>query len=226
MANRRAMNLVQVNPVAHDMMFKFPMLGMDETGTSSIAGPIAAGGVVLPQDAAVLEHLQKAGVRDCKRISSSRTQSLAETIKKAALFHWVHSVPPDYVDRVGVERATNECYRKVYLKALEELDDLGSVAIDGLKRFGLTFFHIAVAQGDIHSLTIAAASILAKASRDAVMSSEYEDLYPGYGFFENKGYASEFHKAQLVKLGVSEAHRKTSKPVAALLAANPESQNP
>lgn len=205
-----------IHPRLFDSMHKWPLLGIDEVGTGSVAGPIAAGGVVLPQDSGVLDALELAGLKDSKQMTPYTRERSYELLKLHAEFCVVEFIHPRELEVLGQGPALDKMFGRLMAKFRCKFGEGGSIVIDGTKRSRLDYFHIAVHQGDQKSLSIAAASVVAKVERDRFME-ELEDTFPGYGFGKHKGYMTRDHKEALEKLGVCESHRRNVKPIQALL---------
>ncbi len=178
--------------------------GFDEAGRGALAGPVAVGAVILPPDPQLPWTLT--GVRDSKQMTPRQRQTWAARIKSVALAWGVDYSSAEEIDRLGIVRAT----RLAATRALENL----TVRPDYL----LLDFRLelpeallpqtSIVRGDQASLSIAAASVLAKTSRDLLMCA-FDEQYPGYGFGKNKGYGTQAHRSALVRLGYSPVHRKT-----------------
>ena len=183
--------------------------GVDEAGRGALAGPVAAGAVILPHNRSDLADGLH-GVRDSKEMTPKDRQSWAAVIKEIALAWKVGFASPAEIDRLGIVPAT-------VLAATRALAGLVHPAEHLLVDF-LTLPEVGVGQtplvkGDARSLSIASASILAKTARDVLLVAMEAD-YPGYGFCRNKGYATEEHRAAIQKLGPCDQHRRTFSPVA------------
>jgi ribonuclease HII len=178
--------------------------GLDEAGRGALAGPVAVGAVILPDDPRLLRTLR--GVRDSKQMTPLERESAAPLIKRSALSWSVAFASAGEIDSEGIVRATR-------LAALRALHDL-SVA----PQFLLTDFRLelpqldisqtALVRGDALCLSIAAASVLAKTVRDAFMR-ELDSQVPGYGLGRHKGYGTSAHRHALKRMGYSPIHRKT-----------------
>jgi ribonuclease HII len=178
--------------------------GFDEAGRGAMAGPVAVGAVVLPSS----PHLARAlsGVRDSKQMTHQEREVWAERIKSVALAWRVDFSSADEIDRLGIVCATR-------VAATRALENLGILPDYLLLDFRIALPECAIPQtaivkGDQLSLSVAAASVLAKTSRDALMCS-MEAQYPGYGLEQNKGYGTQTHRSAMVRLGYSPAHRKS-----------------
>ncbi|MBF8267397.1 MAG: rnhB [Dehalococcoidia bacterium] len=186
-----------------------PIAGIDEVGRGPLAGPLVAAALVLPPH----YHLPwLASVRDSKQLTPRQRENLFSHIQEAGLAWGTGSVSPAEVDSRGIVAAT----KKAMLMAVERLPQRPAfLLIDALPlpEAGMPFK--AIIKGDERCLSIAAASIVAKVTRDRMM--EEEDLrYPGYGFAGHKGYHTEAHLENLRRLGLSPIHRRSFAPVKAI----------
>ncbi len=175
--------------------------GIDEVGCGALAGPVTAAAVILGADMAI------EGVDDSKRLTPERRRSLDVTIRNRAKSVGVAHVWPDQIDAFGIRQAT----RMAMLGALEPMrDTVDHVIIDGLPvELGLP--STAVVRGDSRVAAVAAASIVAKVARDALMV-ELDREYPGYGLAHNKGYGSHDHLECLAVNGPTRMHRRSFAP--------------
>jgi ribonuclease HII len=187
--------------------------GLDEAGRGAWAGPVVAAAVILPPgDPALARHLL--GVRDSKQLTPARREALLETIQQHALAWGVGAVPPSGIDELGIVPATRQAMH-LALQALSPPADY--LLIDHLRLPELALPQTSLPKGDALILSIAAASIVAKVSRDRMMV-ELEARYPGYGFGRHKGYGTAQHRAVLTALGPSSAHRLSFAPLRSLVA--------
>ena len=186
--------------------------GIDEVGRGAWAGPVVAAVVVLPADPAITEDLR--GVRDSKAVPPAERECLAALIRDRALAATVGTAPAALVDRAGLLPAT-ACAMNEALASLEPAPD--HVLVDGLHMPGLVCPHTPIVRGDGCCLSIAAASIVAKVTRDRWMA-DLDTIYPGYGFAGHKGYGTPTHRAALCRLGPCPVHRLSYAPVAAIVA--------
>jgi ribonuclease HII len=182
--------------------------GLDEAGRGAWAGPVVAAAVILsPDDPALAQHL--AGVRDSKVLPAGRRAALLEVIQARALAWGVGSVPPDEIDTLGIVPAT----RRAMLLALQALaQPADHLLIDYLPLPESPLPQRCLAKGDVHVLSIAAASIVAKVCRDRAMVA-FEERFPGYGFARHKGYGTAQHQAALDALGPCTIHRRSFAPL-------------
>lgn len=181
--------------------------GLDEAGRGAWAGPVAAGAVILPPDPAILQRLPR--VRDSKQMQASERAFWAVEIKTAALAWGVGFASSQEIDMLGIAPAT----RLAMLRALEALRAAPEhLLIDALLLKETSLPQTALIKGDARSLSIAAASVLAKTARDAFMT-ELDQTYPCYGFARHKGYGTAAHCAALSQHGPCPAHRFSFEPI-------------
>jgi ribonuclease HII len=173
--------------------------GVDEVGRGCLAGPVMAGAVVLDPERLV------SGVADSKLLTAEERERLYDEIVGCALAWHVTSVEPSEIDRLNIHRASLQAMRDAVL-ALVPVPDF--VLVDGFKIPGLDIPQRAIVGGDRRASAIAAASILAKVTRDRFMATlHHED--PRYGFDQHKGYATKQHLDAVARFGYSTVHRKT-----------------
>lgn len=173
--------------------------GVDEAGRGPLAGPVCAGACILPRDAEILY------LNDSKKLSEKRRESLFVEIKEKAVSWGVGLVGPERIDEVNILNATYEAMRE----ALSKLDPPADfVLVDAVHIPDIAVPQVGIVKGDAKSVSIAAASILAKVTRDHLMM-EYDEKYPEYGFAKHKGYGTAAHYDALLKYGPSSIHRKT-----------------
>lgn len=185
--------------------------GVDEAGMSPLAGPVAAAAVILPP------HHRLARVDDSKKLDAKTREALAVEIKQHAVAWAVGLVSPEEIDRVNIYRAGLLAMRR----AVEALDPAPeSLLIDARKLADVPIPQRAIVHGDALSISIAAASIIAKTTRDAIMR-ELDARYPGYGFAKHKGYPVREHYDALERLGACEVHRRSFAPVRKALGLDP-----
>lgn len=187
--------------------------GLDEAGRGPWAGPVYAASVVLPRTDDLPPRLE--GVRDSKTLSERQRERLLDRIREVALAVGVGWTTAAEIDEIGIVPATH----LAMTRALDAMD----LAPEALILDALTLPDVALPQrgfprADAHSLSVAAASIVAKVSRDRWMVDTAEVDHPGYGFARHKGYGTRQHRAALQQLGVCAIHRRSFKPVAARLA--------
>jgi ribonuclease HII len=173
--------------------------GVDEAGIGPLAGPVVAAAVVFPPEAGL------EGVDDSKRLTPLRRLELAEEIKRLAVTYSVVEIGPVEIDRLNIYQAGLEAMR-LAVEGLAVRPDY--LLVDGRAIPGLTIPQERLIKGDARSHAIAAASILAKTARDAVMVG-FDREYPGYGFASHKGYPTEAHRDAIRELGPSPIHRRS-----------------
>lgn len=171
--------------------------GIDEAGRGPLAGPVVAGAVILPKDSNILY------INDSKQLSSKKREELYDIIMEKAIAVGVGIVSPERIDEINILQATYEAMRIAIKKLSVEPDILLNDAVHIPE---VTTKQVSIIKGDCKSISIAAASIVAKVTRDKMME-EYDKLFPGYGFFSNKGYGSNEHITALKRIGPSPIHR-------------------
>lgn len=171
--------------------------GVDEAGRGPLAGPVFAAAVILP------ENCEIEGLNDSKKISEKKRDALFDVIKEKAITWSVASVDEKTIDEINILQATYLAMRK----AVEGLDVPADYAlIDGNRMPPLEIEGETIVKGDAKSPSIAAASILAKVSRDRFML-ELDEKYPQYQFAKHKGYGTKLHYEMLTEHGISDCHR-------------------
>ena len=171
--------------------------GIDEAGRGPLAGPVVAGAVILPRDCEIL-HLN-----DSKKLSAARREELYDEIMEKAVSVGVGMASPARIDEINILQATYEAMRQ----AVDSLSTEPELLLnDAVTIPEMTIPQVPIIKGDAKSVSIAAASIIAKVTRDRLMI-QYEDILPGYGFAQNKGYGSKEHIEALKSLGPTPIHR-------------------
>lgn len=182
--------------------------GVDEVGRGPLAGPVVAAAVILPED------FDPEGIRDSKKLTPETRELMCERITAEAVSIGLGVVGPEEIDQINILRAT--------CKAMQAaLDNLGAafdfVLLDGLSVSGFGVPSLAIVKGDDKSVSIAAASIVAKVARDRMMC-ELDEVYPEYGFAAHKGYGCKSHLDALERHGPCPVHRRSFSPVGERLA--------
>ena len=173
--------------------------GIDEAGRGPLAGPVVAGAVILPKDCEILY------LNDSKKLSASRREALYDEIMEKAVAVGVGMASPARIDEINILQATYEAMRK----AVEQLSVVPDLLLnDAVTIPQVPIKQIAIIKGDAKSLSIAAASVMAKVSRDRLMV-QYAEMYPEYGFEGHKGYGSAAHIEAIKKYGPCPIHRLT-----------------
>ncbi|MQC27075.1 MAG: ribonuclease HII [Chloroflexi bacterium] len=181
--------------------------GIDEAGRGALAGPVYAAAVVLPQTGKIVKQLR--GVRDSKEMSAAQRERWAIEIQRLADQWAVGSAGPDEIDAYGIVPAT----RLAASRALQILEpDPEHLLIDALTLYESAIPQTSLFKGDQRSLSIAAASVLAKVARDAELRGLDGD-FPEYGFARHKGYATAAHRAAIFSLGPCSQHRLSFSPM-------------
>jgi ribonuclease HII len=181
--------------------------GIDEAGRGTLAGPVVAACVLLPFEVDI------PGIRDSKTLSEKQREAAFSAINECALSVGIGMADAPAIDRLNILRATHHAMREA-VTAMPSPPDL--VLIDGLAVHPFPVPQIALVKGDSLSRSIAAASIIAKVTRDRLMMEQHR-LFPQYGFAEHKGYGTAAHLAALEEFGPCAIHRKSFAPVARLL---------
>ena len=171
--------------------------GIDEAGRGPLAGPGVAGAVILPEDCEIL------WLNDSKQLSEKKREALYDEIMEKALAVSVGMASPARIDEINILQATYEAMREA-IKGLGVQP--GLLLNDAVTIPGIEIPQIPIVKGDAKSVSIAAASILAKVTRDHMMM-EYDEIYPGYGFGKHKGYGTKAHIEALKTLGPCPIHR-------------------
>ena len=165
--------------------------GVDEVGRGPLAGPVVAGAVILPKDCRILY------INDSKKLSAKKREELSAEIQEKALAVGIGLSTQDRIDEINILQATYEAMRKAIASLSVEpsllLNDAVTIPAVGIPQ-------VAIVKGDARSISIGAASIVAKVYRDRMME-EYDKMYPGYGFASNKGYGSKEHIEALHRMG-------------------------
>lgn len=184
--------------------------GVDEAGCGPLAGPVVAAAVVFPCDwlAAGLDGKLR-GLNDSKQLAEEQREKFYELITSLPQVRYaIAIVDVEMIDRINIRQAA----WKGMQMALDQLEPRPQhVLVDGLRIKWLPYTHTALVDGDCKSYSIAAASVLAKVTRDRLMV-EFDRQYPGYGFAEHKGYSTPAHYAAIEKLGACPIHRRTFAP--------------
>ena len=173
--------------------------GIDEVGRGPLAGPVVAGAGILPRDSKIL-HLN-----DSKQLTAKKRDELYDVIMREAVAVGIGYASPARIDEINILQATYEAMREAISKLSVKPDVLLN---DAVKIPQVDIRQVPIIKGDAKSVSIAAASIVAKVTRDRLME-EYDKVLPGYGFASNKGYGSAEHIAALKEIGPSPIHRQS-----------------
>lgn len=177
--------------------------GVDEAGRGPLAGPVVAAAVILPNDFELI------GLTDSKKVKEADRLAYFNQIKNEAISFKISVISNEVIDEINIYEAT----KKAMFEALTYLEVMPDIAlIDAVKLPQLPFAQEAIIKGDDKSLSIAAASILAKVTRDKIMDDIHES-YPEYDLANNKGYGTKKHMSAIEKYGITKYHRQTFSPV-------------
>ncbi|MBX3273656.1 MAG: ribonuclease HII [Sandaracinaceae bacterium] len=188
------------------------LAGVDEVGMSPLAGPVVSAAVILP------EGFRLAGVDDSKKLDAETRERLAAVIRRECVCYAIGSVDPEEIDRINIYRAGLLSMRRA-IEGLRVTPD--HVLVDARRLDEVPIPQTPIIHGDAECFSIAAASIVAKVHRDALMV-ELDERYPGYGLARHKGYPVREHQDALMKLGVTPIHRRSFTPVRRALGLEPE----
>ena len=173
--------------------------GVDEAGRGPLCGPVCAAAVVLPVDCEI------EGINDSKKLSEKKREAIFDVIKEKAIAYSVCMVDAKTIDEINILQETFRAMRE----AVEGLSVKADIAlIDGNQKPGLSIEQRTIVKGDAKSISIAAASILAKVSRDRYMK-EADEKYPEYQFAKHKGYGTKLHYEMIAEYGICDEHRRT-----------------
>lgn len=191
--------------------------GVDEVGRGPLAGPVYASAVVIPSaDADVFLEGPLAGLTDSKKLTGAKREYFHDLLFSMPQVRiGIGSASVEEIDEINILRATHLAMRRAVLALGDPQPD--HILVDGLPVKGLPRPSTAIVKGDAQSLLIAAASVVAKVTRDRLMD-RLDAQYPGYGFAAHKGYGTAAHLEAIRRLGVSPVHRRTFGPVADILA--------
>ncbi|ASZ07201.1 MULTISPECIES: ribonuclease HII [Enterococcus] len=176
--------------------------GIDEVGRGPLAGPVVAAAVVLSKDEEIL------GLNDSKQLSEKKRELLYQEIQEKALAIGIGIVDEKVIDEVNIYEAS----KLAMIQAVEKLTVQPTYLLIDAMKLDLPIQQEKLIKGDARSVSIAAASIIAKVYRDRLMA-DYDQLYPGYGFGHNAGYGTKEHLIGMEKQGITPIHRRTFAPV-------------
>ena len=176
--------------------------GVDEVGRGPLAGPVVAAAVILPEDCKI------SGLNDSKKIPKSKHKEIYEAVLQNAVAIGIGVKDNQVIDQVNIYEAT----KLAMMEAIGQLEPQPQHLLIDAMRLDLPISQTSIIKGDANSLSIAAASIVAKVTRDQMME-EFDREYPGYDFAQNAGYGTVKHLAGLDKLGVTPIHRRSFEPI-------------
>ena len=175
--------------------------GIDEAGRGPLAGPVVAASVILPKDCEILY------LNDSKQVSAKKRDELFDEIKEKAVAYGIGVSSPGRIDEINILQATYEAMRAA-IKQMSETKSPDILLVDAVHIPEVQTKQVGIIKGDAKSVSIAAASILAKVTRDRFMI-QMDEMYPMYGFASHKGYGSKAHIEAIKKYGPSPIHRET-----------------
>lgn len=181
----------------HDLQFAGVVAGMDEVGRGPLAGNVVTACVVMPPEPVI------PWIDDSKKLSESRREKVFEEIMNCALYVGIGQATPEEIDEINILEATKKAMREAAAQVPADI-----FLIDAVTGLDLNGREVPIIKGDATSYAIAAASIVAKVTRDRQLI-ELDKKYPAYGFARNKGYGTAEHIAALKELGPCEAHRRS-----------------
>ncbi|MCZ6538832.1 MAG: ribonuclease HII [Chloroflexi bacterium] len=185
--------------------------GVDEVGRGTLAGPVVAAAAILPGP---VPDDRKELVKDSKVLSAVQRQQAFDWLVGWCVSHGVGACTANEIDSIGIVPAT----RLAMSRAIAELDPRPDhLLIDAVELHSVPIPQSSIVRADSRSQSVAAASIIAKVTRDRLMAHIFESEYPGYGFAAHKGYGTTMHMAALKELGVSPIHRRSFRPVRDIL---------
>lgn len=195
----RLINLKSMEKELYDKGFEH-ICGIDEAGRGPLAGPVVVAGVIMPKDSMI------EGVNDSKKVSEKKREKLYDMIIEEAISYSVAIIGQDVIDEINILNATKQGVTKV----VEELDVKPNlILVDALTHINTKGIpYDSIIKGDAKCYNIAAASILAKVTRDRIMR-EWDEIYPQYGFINHKGYGTAKHIQALKEYGPCPIHRKS-----------------
>ena len=196
---QRLINLKKVDKEFFDMGMKY-VCGIDEAGRGPLAGPVVVASVIMPKDS-MLEW-----VNDSKKVTEKRREILYEKIIEEAISYGISIIDQDEIDDINILQATKKGLTEAVTSMNVKPDVILVDALTGIDTLGIPYKSII--KGDANSYSIAAASILAKVTRDRIMR-EWDKVYPDYGFEGHKGYGTAKHIGAIKQYGLCPIHRKT-----------------
>ena len=193
----RLTNLKEIEKNLHEQGIEY-ICGIDEAGRGPLAGPVVVAAVIMPKDSMI------EGVNDSKKVSEKKREALYDKITEEAIAWGVGIIDQKEIDRINILNATKEGLTQA-VSSLEKKPDMIVVdALTGIDTLGIPY--TSIIKGDAKCYSIAAASIIAKVTRDRIMR-QWDELYPMYGFEKHKGYGTATHIAAIKEHGLCPLHR-------------------
>jgi ribonuclease HII len=186
--------------------------GLDEVGAGPWAGPVMAACVVLDPD----KTDSLLGVNDSKKLSPKRRESMAGLIREHAQAFAIGSASVEEIDQINIRQASLLAMSRAFVDVRSRLGELDHLLVDARELDGVEVAQTSLIKGDANSLSIAAASILAKVERDTLMVAAARD-YPEHGFAQHKGYGTKAHRQALESHGITPLHRRSFEPIRSML---------
>lgn len=181
------------------------IIGIDEAGRGPLAGPVVVGGVALTRRAASKLHMLR-GIKDSKKLSPKKREELFSRIVSHSSIQWhAACISPKVIDKINIAQATNLGVKRVFKKLAQESTH---ALLDGSLSLPSRFSHEVIIKGDERIPVIAAASIIAKVTRDRIMR-RFHKKFPLYGFYAHKGYGTKLHKEAILRHGYCDIHRRS-----------------
>ncbi len=191
--------LKEMETQLHNKGFK-NICGIDEAGRGPLAGPVVVAGVIMPQDSMI------EGVNDSKKVSEKKREKLYDLILQEAVSYSVAIIGQDVIDEINILNATKQGVTEVVEGMKVEPDLILVDALEHIQTKGIPYE--AIIKGDAKCYCIAAASIIAKVTRDRIMR-EWDAVYPEYGFMQHKGYGTKMHMQAIREYGLTPIHRRS-----------------
>ncbi len=202
MKEKELIRLTELKKMEKDLYSKGfkNICGIDEAGRGPLAGPVVVAGVIMPQDSMI------EGVNDSKKVSEKKREMLYDKIIEECISYSVAIIDHDVIDEINILNATKQGVTEV-VERLKVKPDL--ILVDALTHINTKGIpYDSIIKGDAKCYSIAAASILAKVTRDRIMR-EWDEVYPQYGFISHKGYGTAKHIQAIKEYGICSIHRKT-----------------
>mgnify|MGYP004455718091 FL=1 len=193
----RLTNLKQIEEEMHNQGINY-ICGIDEAGRGPLAGPVVVAAAIMPRDSMI------EGVNDSKKLSEKKREALYELITNEAIAWGVGIIDQKEIDRINILNATKEGLTKAVKSLQIKPDRIIVDALNGIDTLGIPY--TSIIKGDAKCYSIAAASIIAKVTRDRIMR-QWDEIYPMYGFEKHKGYGTAAHIAAIKEYGLCPLHR-------------------
>lgn len=193
----RLTNLKEIEEKLHSQGIEY-ICGIDEAGRGPLAGPVVVAAVIMPKDSMI------EGVNDSKKVSEKKREVLYKKITEEAIAWGVGIIDQKEIDRINILNATKEGLTQAVVSLEQRPDMIVVDALTGIDTLGIPY--TSIIKGDAKCYSIAAASIIAKVTRDRIMR-QWDEIYPQYGFEKHKGYGTAMHIAAIKEHGICPLHR-------------------